>query len=456
MQSAGRRDKSITGLLVLVFLAALLARIANIVLLPISVEYLTVEDAIIYWDGAKVLLDHGVFGRFTGTGIMPETERTPGYIYFLAGLRRVFSDSLVGILLAQAVLDSLTCVLIAVIGAQLSRSLALAGGLLAACWVNLIIHSGMILSDSLFVFLMTAMLAAAAQFLRTASLGLVALAGLSLGLALATRSAAQFLPLLMLPAAFGVPLYRRRGIAVAVLSAALFLVLSLLPVSPLIYRNLTMFETVAMSSQTGTHLAGWVVPLVRRAADGTPRGQGAAELSRSIEERIESEGLLDDDATPFQRSAIYQRFALRALAYYPVSAVAQAWLTGALINLAAPAIAVDPRIRQLPHASFDSTEGDGIVAQVRNMLAGSSVAYIAAMAGGLVFAAVFLVAQLYGLICLFRISPWAATFAALCVGYFLAINGPVGSPKYRLPFEPVLILLSGLAFLDIARRFRRK
>ena len=116
MQSAGRRDKSITGLLVLVFLAALLARIANIVLLPISVEYLTVEDAIIYWDGAKVLLDHGVFGRFTGTGIMPETERTPGYIYFLAGLRRVFSDSLVGILLAQAVLDSLTCVLNAVIG----------------------------------------------------------------------------------------------------------------------------------------------------------------------------------------------------------------------------------------------------------------------------------------------------------------------------------------------------
>ncbi|MEX2614514.1 MAG: hypothetical protein WD767_00290 [Alphaproteobacteria bacterium] len=445
-----------TGLLLLVFLAALLARVINIALLPISVEYLTVEDAILYWDGAKVLLDHGVFGRLTDTGIMPETERAPGYIFFLAGLRWLFSDSLVGILLAQAVLDSLTCVLIAVTGAQLSRSLALAGGLLAACWVNLIIHSGMILSDSLFVFLMTAMLAAAAQFLRTASLGSVALAGLSLGLALATRSVAQLLPFLMLPAAFGVPLFHRRGAAVAALSAVLFLVLSLLPVSPLIYRNLTEFDTLAISSQTGTHLAGWVVPLVRRAADGTPRGQGAAELGASIERRIETEGLLEADATPFQRSALFQEHALRALWEYPPGAVAKAWLNGALINLTAPAIAVDPRIRQLPHASFDSTAGDGIVAQARNMLAGSSAAYIAAMAGGLVFAALFSVAQLYGLVCLFRIAPWAAIFATLCAGYFLAINGPVGSPKYRLPFEPVLILLSGLAFLDIARRFRRR
>ncbi|MDA0665046.1 MAG: hypothetical protein O3B08_19725, partial [Proteobacteria bacterium] len=100
--------------------------------------------------------------------------------------------------------------------------------------------------------------------------------------------------------------------------------------------------------------------------------------------------------------------------------------------------------------------GDGVVAQFWNMLAGSSVGYIAAMAGGLLFALAFSLAQLYGLICLFRISPWAAIFAMLCVGYFLAINGPVGSPKYRLPFEPVLILLSGLAFLDIVRRFRRR
>ncbi len=444
-------------MLALVFFVALAVRVLNLMLSPLSIDMVLVEDAPIYWDGAGVLLDHSVFGRIVASGaIIPETERVPGYSVFLAGLRWLFSDSLPAILFAQGVLDSLTCLMIAVIGAQVSRSLALLAGLSAAFWVNLIIHSAMILSDSLFLFFMTAMLAAAAHFLRTASLGSVALAGLSLGLALATRSAAQFLPFLMLPAAIGVPLYRLRGATVAAIAAVLFLVLSLLPVSPLVYRNLTQFDTVAMSSQTGTHLTGWLVPLVRRAADGTPRALGAAELRKSIEQRIESEGLLEADATPFQRSAVLRHFALQALGEYPLGAVVKAWLSGAVINLAAPAIAVDPRIRHMPHASFDTTEGNGIVAQFRNMLAGSSAAYTNAMAGGLLFAAAFSMAQLYGMICLFRISPWAAIFAALCIGYFLALNGPVGSPKYRLPFEPVLILLSGLALLDIARRIRRR
>ena len=78
MLPGGRQDTSITGLLALVFLAALLARGLNILLLPFSVEYLTAEDAILYWDGAKVLLDHNAFGRFSGVGIIPETERVPG------------------------------------------------------------------------------------------------------------------------------------------------------------------------------------------------------------------------------------------------------------------------------------------------------------------------------------------------------------------------------------------
>ena len=35
--------------------------------------------------------------------------------------------------------------------------------------------------------------------------------------------------------------------------------------------------------------------------------------------------------------------------------------------------------------------------------------------------------------------------------YILAINGPVASPKYRLPIEPVLMVLTG-AGLSFARR----
>jgi hypothetical protein len=33
------------------------------------------------------------------------------------------------------------------------------------------------------------------------------------------------------------------------------------------------------------------------------------------------------------------------------------------------------------------------------------------------------------------------------IGYILVVNGPVASPKYRLPIEPVLVLLSAAGLL---------
>ena len=51
-------------------------------------------------------------------------------------------------------------------------------------------------------------------------------------------------------------------------------------------------------------------------------------------------------------------------------------------------------------------------------------------------------------------SPWSASanawpiqsLFALWTGFILAANGPVASPKYRLPIEPVLCVLSGAGF----------
>jgi hypothetical protein len=39
--------------------------------------------------------------------------------------------------------------------------------------------------------------------------------------------------------------------------------------------------------------------------------------------------------------------------------------------------------------------------------------------------------------------------AAGGVLYFLLISGPIVSPKYRLPFEPGLIILQAMALVDL-------
>jgi hypothetical protein len=54
-----------------------------------------------------------------------------------------------------------------------------------------------------------------------------------------------------------------------------------------------------------------------------------------------------------------------------------------------------------------------------------------------------------------RTLPWAAVFAGGVLAYFLLLSGPVAAPKYRLPMEPVLIVLAALPLARLAQRGSR-
>lgn len=269
------------------------------------------------------------------------------------------------------------------------------------------------------------------------------LAGLSLGLAILTRPVAQMLPL-----------RHGRGFGAALLAAVLFFGAATAPLTPLLYRNFSQFGALALSSQTGNHVIGWVVPLIRRAEDGTPREIGATKLMAEALARTRIDDQKPEDLNYFDQSQAFTKIGLEAIGRYSASAVVMAWAKGAAINLAA--IAIDIRVRGLPHPSFDRTHGDTLVEQVTNFLSGSSFVYVAIIAGGLLLSVVFLILQEHGFLVLARTAPWIAFLASLCLGYFLAVNGPIGSPKYRLPFEPVLIVLSALSLTETSKRLRGK
>src|SRR5262249_15979139 len=73
---------------------------------------------------------------------------------------------------------------------------------------------------------------------------------------------------------------------------------------------------------------------------------------------------------------------------------------------------------------------------------------------GLVAMLPFLVLEAIGFVMLARMWPWAAVFAGGVLGYFLILNGPVAAPKYRMPMEPVLILLPPIPLARLVVRFR--
>ena len=74
--------------------------------------------------------------------------------------------------------------------------------------------------------------------------------------------------------------------------------------------------------------------------------------------------------------------------------------------------------------------------------------------GRILGVAAFRFVQIAGVISLMRRGAnWAGLLLlAGWVGYVLLLNGPVASPKYRLPIEPALAVLTGAGLAAFGRR----
>src|SRR5580704_12877685 len=77
-------------------------------------------DTKFYEELARNWLDHGVYGLFVHAQLVSVDMRMPGYPAFLAGTYAVFGRSSRAVMLLQAVIDLMTCVLIATIAARIA------------------------------------------------------------------------------------------------------------------------------------------------------------------------------------------------------------------------------------------------------------------------------------------------------------------------------------------------
>lgn len=434
--------------LIFLFAVALAVRLANLAILWESPEHFFTEDSRIYWSLAANFRATGQFGVTDAQGWHPETERVPLYAFALAAIQAMFGDAPHAVIAFQAVTDSVTVILIALIGAMLATEVGVLAGALAAVWPNMVINSALILTDSLFLTFLTASLLACARFLFRPGVAPAALVGLFLGLGLATRAIVQFLvPLFLLVLLVGGWRAQLSGRQLAGAGLA-FLVLAVLPVAPLVYRNATAFGEVFITDQGSAHLFGWVVPLAQSYESGQSFDEAFQDLRRKFHAELTARRIEVDALPAHKLKQLRQQFAMRQLVELPLEVSVGAWLRGATINLAAPAVLVDERVRAMRSDSFLQARGTVAERAWAWFLAGSPLWQATAITGllGSILVSGF---ALVGLVTLSRRSGWIALLAVGFVLYFLLLMGPVGAPKYRLPFAPVTIVLTALALIDI-------
>jgi hypothetical protein len=98
------------------------------------------------------------------------------------------------------------------------------------------------------------------------------------------------------------------------------------------------------------------------------------------------------------------------------------------------------------------TPGASLWERTRAYLFDDPGAYQILLIAGLLAMLPILLLEAAGFVMLARTLPWAAVFAGGVLAYFLMLNGPVATPKYRLPMEPILIVLAAIPLARMVER----
>lgn len=352
--------------------------------------------------------------------------------------------------LMQGAFDAGTCLVVFGIARAINPRYALGASIAAVVNPTQIVMSGLVYPDAPFVFFVALFLYAAVNWIKSPSAGQALLVGIALGGAALMRMLigpwALAFPLFLLLTAWCRGQLSKRGFAEVTASAAVIAIC----IGLVLGRNVAEYKAWALTSQGGRHLALWIVPLVKEAQDGTPWARTYADIEARMRARF---GAPDDN--PFEESRRYVEIGREALASLDKIAAARAWAFGAAINLGAPAIILSPPVISLPRTGFYGTPGISMVDKIMKFLFQSeSAAYAWALLLGIAGVAIIRLVQLTGIVVLLRDGSNGCVLLlfALWFGYVLMVNGPVASPKYRLPLEPLLAVLTGAGACAFRRR----
>ncbi len=354
---------------------------------------------------------------------------------------------LFGYLIIQILADSLACVLIAQLAGEASKRYLLLAGTLAALNPTQILLSNLVLTDTIFFLLSVLSLLAFVQLVnrKTGSKHRYAVVlGISVGAAALCRtSILPWVPVCV--TASLIILMLRFGVMPAIRNTILTSVLFIMLVAPIGIRNHIAYDNFALTSQGGTHLLFWVMPLTADYGTGRSREESANEAWRRLQQRPSYK---ESQASPFASSDLKSALGLEMLWELGPAAIIKSWLVGSTLNLALPATTITPAIRNIPHESFYNAKGDTIIAKVwRYLTHADNRAYVLVNLIGLIGALTWLCLLPLGLWEIIRKAPLAGLAMFLWIGVTLGINGPVASPKYRLPMESAYVVFVAAGLL---------
>ena len=425
----------------LLFLLALLVRVGYAIFF-VEIEYFFSEDQAGYIQLAQQFSENG----FLETSLV----RVSGYPFFISSIYTIFGESLWNVISVQILLDSISCIVIALMAKLIFGKGFWVAGILSAINLNMIILSSSLLTDSLFLFLFTIFLFSLLKYLNNDKVVWFFLLVLFISLATLVRAASYYLLPFLLVGLVSLRLWQRDSILKITKLIIMYLVVVAVLLGGIHQRNYQQYGSVGFVSQTGNTILGWIVPATYQYSGQGSYQEGQLVARKKLDSALQRDNLTVLPKNPFKNSSYRIDVGKDILFEMGIFNILKAWTVGATINLLAPSVAFSPALRSMKHPSFYETKGVGLIDKLFNYIKNSSgLFYLLILAIGTVTSILFILLALVGVFKMFlQLPPITVTTLIILSGYFLVITGPIIGVKYRLPIEPLLTLFASYAVVN--------
>lgn len=212
----------------------------------------------------------------------------PGYQFFLAGIYKIFGRNIPLVWVLQAVIHTLSGFFIYLISKKIFKdfknreTVALMSALLFLFFIDIFELTAMVLTETLFLFLLILSVYSAIKFFEDPNYKNSAFAGFAFGFGILTRP--TVLPLLMI--ILGVMIYKKYF-----KFAALFLIIPVLIISPWTIRNYKVHNAFILTSSAGG-INLWM--------GNNPRATGESFYTEEMSEYIKTHGFVAAEKKGFE------------------------------------------------------------------------------------------------------------------------------------------------------------
>ncbi len=418
----------------LIFSLAFLVRFINLLFLDLDIETYLIEDQKFYWEWSL----KSAYLPWSELSSELLAERMPGSFWFFAFLQWLTNENLFYILILQSLIDSITCFIIFLCAGLVNKKYELFAGIFAACSPLMIVISSQILSDTIFLFIFSCSLYFLLKFIYiNNSIYSLFLCALFLGISTFIRAANFPLIFLSLPIIISITIFHDFSRKKIIFCSILFLIIALMPVSNRWFNNIIYNETFSLTSQAGSHAAYWIVPGILNISKNMDRSSAIKYINMRIdnEERLIGNNYKDSKTMlNISKDIIFEQSLLH-LSY--------AWVRSSLLNIATSSVLLDSRVRNLNHPSFAKAEN--ITEWTKKLfLEKDNLVYGRVLLASLIFSIFTALAFIIGLYYSVRENIIISVLSVCIIVYFCLITGPVISPKYCLPFLPIIIYFQSI------------